>query len=233
MQRRGTCLAASAGLRFLSKSMMRLFMSERFLSTFPPEGSAPIPVNHDQLTSFTTKHLRVEVPQELQSFWRNVGSGYFGDRALHVFGSATQHRDSYDIWNTKDFWPEIYPPPEHGGPVFFAETCFGAQLGFRWENGQCIYVLFVIDTFEAFRVASTGDELFEHVLSDRFALMDEAHWAGATQRFGTLSAGMHFAPIVSPLVGGTGSPGNLCQESANVHFRTAIATYRAVNGIAS
>lgn len=130
-------------------------------------------------------------------------------------------------WNEKDFWRDIYPPPSEGGPVFFAETCFGDQLGFRWEDNQCTYIVFCIDTFEAFLISRDGAELFNTVLADRMALVDPAHYGSACARLGTLPLGMHYAPIVSPMLGGAGEANNFCLETPNVHFRTAVATYKA------
>src|SRR5687768_12541077 len=112
-------------------------------------------VDEAQLVSYCETQLGVRVPAEVCALWKEIGSGYFGNRVLYVFGdeARAQPRDSFVTWNTKDFWKLVYPAPSLGGPVFFAETCFGDQLGFRWQDGDCLYVLLAIDTFEAFVVA--------------------------------------------------------------------------------
>lgn len=136
-------------------------------------------------------------------FWQQAGAGYFGQRILYFFSDNEYGavRDSLVAWNKKDFWREIYPPAVQGGPIFFAETCFGDQIGFRLVEGKYIYILFCIDTFDAFVIAQSAKELFELLAQDSFALVDEARYHSVSQRLGCLQAGMHYAPLVSPLIG--------------------------------
>jgi hypothetical protein len=201
-----------------------------FEKAFPPEGGRGLRVNADELRSFVKQELRVSVPAELYDFWVIMGSGYFGRRDLYFFGDGhrVQARDSFQEWNTKDFWADVYPPPSEGGPVFFAETCFGDQLGFRWESSRVNFVLFTVDTFDAFVVAQDGQDLFARVLCDRFALVDKERLEMVSAQLGELQTGMHYAPIVSPMLGGDSSPGNFSFETPNVHFRTAVQTYRGI-----
>ena len=158
--------------------------------------------------------------------------GYFGDRVLYFFGDgAGEPRESLLDWNRKDYWRDVYPVPRDGGPIFFAETCFGDQLGFRREDsGELVYILFSVDTFDAFCVARGEGHLFEEVLTNRYALLDDHRYDAVRAALGLLPAGMHYAPLLSPLVGGEGSADNFCLETPNVHFRTAIATYVAQRG---
>ena len=206
-------------------------MFERFSRAYPGDLHGNSPVDAEALASFSREALGVQTPAELLLFWRNVGSGYFGDRILYFFGDGAQAmpRDSYQQWNTKNFWRDVYPPPDQGGPVFFAETCFGDQLGFRWEQSSLVFVLFSVDTFEAFRVAENGNELFDVVLASQDSLIDDGRYRATRERLGFLRDGMHYAPLLSPLVGGSGAADNMCLETANVHFRTAIATYQAIH----
>ena len=206
-------------------------MFEKFSQAYPRDPNSHQPIDAATLTAFSQDVLGVASPSALRHFWEEIGSGYFGERVLFVFGDGTQTspRESFQDWNTKDFWTGVYPPPAQGGPVFFAETCFGDQLGFRWDGDNLIFVLFVVDTFEAFVVARDDDDLFERVLTDPTALVDKERFRMTRERLGPLKGGMHYAPLVSPLVGGTGDIDNMCLETANVHFRTAIATYGAIH----
>lgn len=204
-------------------------MFDEFLMAFTPErtrsGSAAT-----TMSAKVAEELGSPVPREIERFWSEVGTGYFGERVLYVFGDEPgAARDTLIDWNRKDFWDGIYPPPSSGGPVFFAETCFGDQLGYRWEpSGEPVYVLFCVDTFDAFAVERGEGKLFSSLLVERHALMDEDRYKAVRALLGPLRSGMHYAPVVSPFFGGTGQPDNFCLETANVHFRTAIATYRAM-----
>ncbi|MFZ6733712.1 hypothetical protein ACO0LG_17425 [Undibacterium sp. Ji42W] len=202
-------------------------MFEKFSLTFPSEGGVKNIIDVSVLVKFVEKNLGVSVPAEVVAFWDCVGAGYLGDRILYVYGDGTNllARDSFQEWNKKDFWQAVHPAPQNGGPVFFAETCFGDQLGFRWDGERALYVLFCVDTFEAFTITDNGADLFSRVLSDKYALLDEQRFAAALNRLGPLRTGMHYAPIVSPMIGGSSDTDNLCFETPNVHFRTAIATY--------
>ena len=207
-------------------------MFEKFISAFPSEDSLHRAFDISKISVFMHRDLGVCLPKEIEMFWEAFGFGYFGHRMLYFYGdgSESQARDSFQNWNTKDFWQSIYPSPRDGGPVFFAETCFGDQIGFRWDGSECVYVLFCIDSFEAFNIAKDGVDLFNNILINRFTLVDEERFNSVSARLGPLRTGMHYAPLVSPLIGGSGNSDNFCFETPNVHFRTAIATFQACRG---
>lgn len=179
------------------------------------------------------RELDVRVPDALASFWRVLGSGYFGRRELYWFGDAGGDRESLIEWNKKDFWRGVNPPPRGGGALFFAETCFGEQLGFRWIDARCEAVLFIVDTFETFIVCRRFDDLFERVLVDRGAVDDPELTDALIAQLDVVPRGSHYAPIVSPLLGGSRQLGNFHVETANIHFRTAIATWKAAQQLRS
>ncbi|OEZ46608.1 hypothetical protein JAB1_50910 [Janthinobacterium sp. MP5059B] len=201
---------------------------QAFLHAFPP--AQRVTADAGKMAAFTEQALGAALPEELAAVLRQVGGGYFGSNDLYVFGDGDgpAPRDSFQDWNRKDFWPDIFPCPAEGGPVFFAETCFGDQLGYRYDGNSVLYVLFAIDTFEAFVIAHSAQELFEQVLTDPFALVDARRLLALESRQGPLRQGMHYAPLSSPLLGGGGTADNFCQETPNVHFRTALAALHAV-----
>lgn len=204
-------------------------MFEKFSHAFSPETGSRGVIDVPALTKFIETDLGVRCPIELIEFWKAFGSGYFGGRILYFFGdgNSSEPRDSFMAWNKKDFWPLIYPTPKNGGPVFFAESCYGEQLGFRWEGENCVFILFSVDTFEAFVIAKNGTELFDSLLVDKYAILDEQRFDAVLARLGPLQSGMHYSPLISPMVGGSGSAENFCFETPNVHFRTAIATFQS------
>lgn len=205
-------------------------MFEEFLKAFPREHEFSTSVDWASLADQIRSELGCVVPEEVKTFWREVGAGYFGDRVLYFFGDRVEGaaRDSLLAWNEKNFWRNVYPPPQDGGPVFFAETCFGDQLGFRREkSGEVVYVLFSVDTFDAFSVVRGEGKLFSQILTNRYALLDESRYDAVRSALGIPAAGMHYAPLISPMLGGAGAAENFRLETPNVHFRTAIAIFLA------
>ncbi|WP_215406156.1 SMI1/KNR4 family protein [Janthinobacterium sp. JC611] len=202
----------------------------KFKNAFPKNEQRKFTVDTSVFSLFSRNVLGVDFPADLVSFFDEMGGGYFGENDLYFFcdGKEKMPRDSFQEWNEKDFWRDIFPSAADGGPVFFAETSFGDQIGYRMVDGDCIYILFLIDTFESFVIAENGSELFERVLTERFALVDERRLIGVEKNYGRLKEGMHFAPIVSPMLGGKGNVENFCLETPNVHFRTAIATFKSI-----
>jgi hypothetical protein len=200
----------------------------QFLAAFPDLGESYKP-DSPRLLREVEREFEVEVPGTLARFWDEVGAGYFGERELYFFADATQPRDSLLAWNRKEFWRDICPPTSDGGPLFVAETCFGDQLGYRHEGGRCLVTFFSVDTFEGFIVAESLEELFTEVLADRYALTDPARLEAVARALGPLPPGKHYAPLVSPLAGGSDDPSNFHIVTPDVHFTTAVATYRALN----
>ncbi|MNM39929.1 hypothetical protein D3C81_507190 [compost metagenome] len=202
----------------------------KFKNAFPRSEREKIAVDSSIISLFSRDILGVDLPADIASFFDELGGGYFGGNDLYFFcdGKEEMSRDSFQEWNGKDFWRDIFPPSADGGPVFFAETSFGDQIGYRLVDGEYIYIIFLIDAFESFVIAKNGSELFENVLTERFALVDERRLIGMEKNYGRLKEGMHFAPIVSPLLGGKGNVENFCMETPNVHFRTAIATFKSI-----
>lgn len=187
-------------------------------------------INTDVLVNNIKIEFSVSIPEALILFWKEFGSGYFADKILYVFGDSNQQpRDSFITWNTKDFWQKIYPSVKDGGPLFFAETCFGDQIGFRQEEGEVIFILFCVDTFESYIISKNSDEFFSEILSDKYCLLDEGLYKAVFKKLGEIEIGMHYAPIVSPLFGGKGDVENFAFETPNVHFRSAVANYIALN----
>jgi hypothetical protein len=115
-------------------------------------------------------------------------------------------------------WRAVYPPASSGGPIFFAETCFGDQIGWRNSEGVDTPVLFTPDTFETFVLAKSMSELFDRVLADPFAVVDPDRWGQVRAIHGELRPGNHYAPVVSPMVGGSDRPGNFMQLDAFAHL---------------
>ncbi|PHV37006.1 SMI1/KNR4 family protein [Janthinobacterium sp. BJB304] len=200
---------------------------QAFLHAFPP--AQRVSADAGKLAAFTAHVLGVALPDDLAAFLRQVGGGYFGRNDLYFFGDGATPapRDCLQEWNRQDFWTEIFPCPAEGGPVFFAETCFGDQLGYRHDGDSVLYLLFAIDTFESFVLAHSAQELFAQVLTERFALVDARRLQAVESQLGPLRQGMHYAPLVSPLLDGSGAADNFCQETPNVHFRTALAALHA------
>lgn len=205
---------------------------ERVLAAFRPDENIYRTGIADaaSLAQSIQERFLVDVPSVLVEFWSQVGGGYFADRELFVFcdDAATSSRDSLIAWNSMDYWSRVFPTPQEGGPIFFAETCFGMQLGFRWDNGVPIGYLLDVDTLEAFRVADDCDDLFMNVLTDRYAFTDPELLKGVRGKLGPLPEGRHYAPIVSPLAGGPLEPENYHLETPNVHLRTSVAAWEAV-----
>jgi hypothetical protein len=111
--------------------------------------------------------------------------------------------------------------------VFFAENPFGECIGFRYEGDRALAVLLVVDVFESFVVADRFERLFDEVLVRRDAITDPVRLAAVTARLGRCPAGMHFAPIRSPLLGGTADADNFAIVTPDAHFEQAVAAYRS------
>jgi hypothetical protein len=205
-----------------------------FLKVCPPMPGNVWKTNAEKFELDIQRSFGVAVPTTLMAFWREVGFGFFGEGQLFFFGSPEPAcpRESLLDWNKRSFWSDVFPRPSAGGPVFFGETCFGEQIAFRWKGDQCQVLLFIVDTFETFRMADDITLLFSDVFVDPDAIIDHERLAGVAKRLGKLPLGSHFAPILSPQMGGTGDPSNFSVQTPNVHFETEVATYRTVSKMA-
>jgi hypothetical protein len=203
---------------------------ERFKAAFPTDPQIHADVDGERLWSAVVNTFAVKLPMTIRHVWELVGSGYYGERLLYLFGDGRRSlpRASLVEWNAEAFWREIYPPANQGGPIFFAETCFGEQIGARLEANMWVPILFIPDTFETFRLADDFESLFERVLVGRYAIDDPDRVARVIRELGPPKPGMHYAPIVSPMVGGGDDAGNFHLETPSVHLRTALATFQAV-----
>lgn len=203
---------------------------DRFLAAFPP--SRLQTVDAVGLPLDIRSAFGVEVPQELVAFWREVGCGSFADGELYFFGrDGDDSRESLSEWNRQPFWRDVFPAPSDGGPVFFAETCFGDQIGFRYRSdGACVPALFALSTIELFRLAPEFGTLFTEVLTERDAVTDPQHLAAAKQGAGSLLPGQWYCPIVSPMVGGSAAPHNFMAMSPKAFVVATIAEWQALGG---
>lgn len=197
-----------------------------FKRAFPVDPGLGFAFDADETADTLAMTLGIYVPGPLVEFWHEVGGGYFGNRALHVFGDRPESRDSVLEWNTKDYWSRLFPPPRAGGPVFIAETCFGLQIGFRWEQDAAVGCLLDVDTLTMYRVEGRFDDMLE-----RGSFVDPDLLAGVRDRLGPLKPGMHYAPIVTPLVGGRNDADNYHLESPNIHLRNTIATWESLQSL--
>jgi hypothetical protein len=202
---------------------------EAFLAAFPPQRRRP--VDATALAADVRTAFRIDCPPDLVAFWQEIGCGSFADGELYVFGrDAGEERESLADWN-RQAWREVLPAPQDGGPVYFAETCFGDQLGFRYRrDGVCIPVLFALATVELFVMAPEFGRLFPDVLTDRFAATDPEHLAAAKQGVGVLPPGQWYCPIVSPLVGGSAQPHNYTAMTPKTFAAVTIAEWQALRG---
>lgn len=203
----------------------------QFLKAYPLEAKSHAKLNGHALAQDVQHAFGLAVPKRLVDFWNEVGQGYFGNRELYLFGKGSNNspRDSLVEWNSKDFWSDFFTG-EKVKPLFFAETCYGYQLGFQELDGAHAAVLFAIDTFKVYAVAEPFDLVFTDVLGTKHSLIEsDEQFEDLATSLGPLPDGMHYAPILSPLVGGTLALENFHLETPNVHFRTAMATYQALH----
>ncbi len=200
---------------------------DRFKNAFPQ--TTHFPVIAQQMETRIAAEFGIPSPKLLLEFWNTFGCGYFGKKELYFFGTGEDNaRDSLIDWNKKDFWKDVMPAWNQGRPLFFAETCFGEQIGFRFVNKIVRAVLYIVDTNEIFVLSDNFDELYTNILSTSDGVTDPHRLNTVQQRLGALPFGSHYAPIDSPLVGGSGEASNFSIQTPNTHFRTAIATYLAI-----
>jgi hypothetical protein len=209
--------------------MKRLF--DQFLNVYPLDADAQAQVDADDVTEAVHKTLGVAVPKPLVTFWREVGGGFFGDRELYFFPAKADsgHRAIID-WNLKPYWEAFIPQFRPGHLVFFAETCFGKQLGFcTHDDGQQSIMLLDLDHGEMYLIADDMDALFSTILTESDVLTDQEPRPQLRKLLGRLPIGFHYAPLVSPLLGGSPSSSNYRIELADTHLLTAMALHQSLN----
>lgn len=187
------------------------------------------PCDGQLLAKEITRQFSVAVPDPIIGFWERVGVGYFGQREFFFFGDRQVFgQESLIERNSRVKSSGLFPLPVEGGPVVFAETCFGDQLCWSGNSsdGECL--LIAVDTMTPYVVAGTAFELFDSVLSERNSLIDPDRYAGVQKACGPLRDGLTYAPILTPLAGGEDVGSNFHLESSVVHWETAVAMSKAL-----
>jgi hypothetical protein len=202
-----------------------------FRQAFAADPDLGFAIDADETADSLSMTLGIYIPGQLVEFWREVGGGYFGIRTLYVFGGEAHSRGTVMDWNTREYWARLFPSPRVGGPVFIAETCFGLQIGFRWEAGVPVGCMLDVDTLTMYRVEGRFDDMLEREFAERQSFLDPDLHADVAARLGPLKVGMHYAPLVSPLVGGLHAAGNYHVEAPDLHLRGAIATWEALGDL--
>lgn len=198
-----------------------------FLAAYPPVEGMTRQLDGVSLAEAIEERFSVDVPGALQFFWLRVGAGAFGDGELYIFGDEAAGLPEPRLleWNAAALWRPVYPEPKKGGPFYFAQTPFGDQLGFRWENGIALPELFLPDTVESFVLAADLDELLCDLLVTPGALCDSDKLARVRAQLGPIQAGRHYVVDTSP----NGKPtGGYHLESADAHLAWAISKWRPV-----
>ncbi len=200
-----------------------------FRAAYPPDERLHRRVDGERLAGLITSEFGGHVPAELIAFWSEMGAGYFGQRELYFFddGEGGMPRPSIIEWNKKPFWVERWPENRPGQLLFFAETCFGEQIGFSSHDDMFSVHLCCFDTGENYLVTQSFQSLFEEELAKQHVFVDPDILDAVSQALGPLPGGMHYAPIVSLMFGGSDHPSNFHFESPDVHLITAIATLKA------
>lgn len=199
-----------------------------FRAAYPHDDNLCRRIDGERLTRLIITEFGVLVPEELTEFWSQVGAGYFGQRELFFFddGEGNIPHSSIIEWNNRSFWAERWPENRPGKLFFFAETCFGEQIGFSSHDGMFSIHLCCMDTAENYLVTQSFQTLFEEVSAERHVFVDTDILEAVRESLGPLPDGMHYAPIISPLLGGSHHPRNFHFEPADVHLITAIAAIR-------
>jgi hypothetical protein len=196
-----------------------------FLTAYPPDDRICCPVDGARLARLISSEFGVCVPAELITFWSDIGVGYFGQRELYFFddGERGFPRSSIIEWNKKAFWEERWPENRPGQLLFFAETCFGEQIGYSRHNDIFSVHLCSFDTAENYLVTQSFQALFEDILAEPHVFVEPTLLSKVRKSLGPLPDGMHYAPIISPLLGGSAHPRNYHFESPDVHLLAAVA----------
>jgi hypothetical protein len=204
--------------------MKRDLTFRSFLDAYPPVKGLTRPLDGVSVAEKVEEMFGIDVPGALQFFWLRVGAGMFGDGELYVFGDESSLIPEPELlqWNTLAPWRPIYPEPRKGGPFYFAQTAFGDQLGFRWENKVALPELFLPETLESFVLAADLEELLCDLLVTPGALCESDRLVRARGDAGPISPGRHYVP---DRVNGKPS-GRFHVEGAEAHMSAAVARWR-------
>jgi hypothetical protein len=204
--------------------MTRDLTFRSFLEAYPPVKGLTRPLDGVSVAEKVEEKFGIDVPGALQFFWLRVGAGLFGDGEIYVFGDESTLMPDPELmrWNALAPWRSLYPEPREGGPFYFAQTAFGDQLGFRWENKVALPELFLPETLESFVLAADLEELLCDLLVTPGALCESDRLVRARGDAGPISPGRHYVP---DLVNGKPS-GRFHIESAEAHVSAAIARWR-------
>jgi hypothetical protein len=196
-----------------------------FLASYPPVPGETRAMDGVSLAESVEERFGIAVPAALQLFWLRVGAGSFGHGELYVFGDEASGLPAPEIveWNASPWWRSLYPEPRNGGPLFFAQTPFGDQLGFRWEQGIALPELFSPDSMEVFVLGRDVEELLTELLVTPGALCDPERLYRARQQCPFVPQGNHLVPDESPLLGGKDDSFHV--ENPEGHLEGAIATW--------
>jgi hypothetical protein len=208
--------------------MSRDLTFRSFLDAYPPTKGLTRPLDGVSVAEAVEERFGIDVPGALQFFWLRVGAGMFGDGELYIFGdeSAWLPEPQLIQWNALAPWRPVYPEPRKGGPFYFAQTAFGDQLGFRWENKVALPELFMPETVESFVLAADLEELLCELLVTPGALCEAERLTAARTQLGPIPPGKHFVPVPSS----NGSAPSYRVEPAEVHLAGAIERWRASRG---
>ena len=197
-----------------------------FLAAYPPVPDLTRKLDGVSLAEAIEERFGVQVPGALQLFWLRVGAGVYGAGELCFFGDVASGLPGPEIlaWNQEALWRPVSPAPGEGGPFYFAQTPFGDQLGFRWQDGVALPELFLPDTVESFVLAKDLDQLLYELLVTPGALCEAEKLQLAIKQLGPLPPGQNFVPNTSPLKGGQIRSFHV--ESASAHLAGAMSTWQ-------
>ena len=198
--------------------------ADNFPSIFPRD-DVFISIDSERLYARVWERFHFKLPHDLLLFLSRQGAGYFADRELYIFGNQgdSLYRESLLDWNSRPFWGEIFPAPDRGGPIFFAETCFGDQLGIIRRSRFAPVILFLVDSGLTLLLAKDLAGFCDKVLTSRFALLDYNLLKGVSSRLGPPRANVHFAPTLSPFHGGVLVPQNFMCVKPELHLLNAVS----------
>lgn len=189
---------------------------------FQPASPAPWSSSEEVL-----RHFHITLPDDLCGLLKRVGAGYSTQQELLVFGSERSPRSLVE-WNHAISHLGIYPKPQNGGPLWLAENCIGMQYGVRKEGDQWIYIAFDPHTFETYKLANDAATFMVILFSDSELVALAGEIYPIREALGALHSTQHYAPYVSPLLGGSMNPSNWSIAPARVHLVLCYEEFKAL-----